>query len=286
MYTFRNIIKSDAAQVLGSSDPQPSERLLRRVPRTRIAIAPVEPEEETPYRLTGVVRRNEAALLAEVFELPVLEPAPAFPLAAPEPEPEEPVEPPPPPPPVDPDALKAEWDAAWEARMAEAVERARQEGREAGRAEAEEALRAEVEAAKAAFLEDAARLRDAWRAFMEKTEPMLAHLAFTTARAILDAPLPSDVKDFAARTLSRAVDRLAGEAPLRISLHPVDLLRLRESGLADELSAAHPGLEWDSDERLKEGDWIVQSPAAMIRHVKEELLDTLHARLGLPPLDD
>ncbi|WP_457651526.1 hypothetical protein [Rhodocaloribacter sp.] len=285
MHPFRNIIKSDAAQVLGSSDPQPSERLLRRVPHTRIAIAPVETEEETPYRLKGVVRRNEAALLAEAFELPALAPEPAFPLAAPEPEPEEPVEPPPPPP-VDPEALKAEWDAMWEARMAEAVERAREEGREAGRAEAEEAMRAEVEAAKAAFVEDAARLRDAWRAFMEKTEPLLAHLAFTTARAILDAPLPSDVKDFATRTLSRAVDRLAGEAPLRISLHPVDLLRLRESGLADELSEAHPGLEWDSDERLKEGDWIVQSPAAMIRHVKDELLDTLRARLGLSPLDD
>ncbi len=284
MHPFRHIIKSDAAQGLGSPPPEPSEQMLRRIPRTRIAIAPVETQEETPHHLRGVVRRNEAALLAEAFELPVLAPEPAFPLAAPEPEPEEPVEPPPPPP-VDAEALKAEWDAVWEARMAEAVERARQEGRETGRAEAEEALRDEVEAAKAAFIEDAARLRDAWRAFMEKTEPMLAHLALTTARTILDAPLPSDVKDLATRTLSRAVDRLAGETPIHISLHPVDLLRLRESGLADELSAAHPGLEWDSDERLKEGDWVVQSPAAMIRHIKEELLDTLRARLGLPPLD-
>ncbi len=284
MHTLPRIIKSDQAQVFEAPEALASERLQRRIPRARIAVAPVEAQEETPYRLSGVVRRNEAALLAEPFELPVLAPDPEFPPAAPEPEPEEPVEPPPPPP-VDPEALKAEWDAAWQARMTEAVEQARKEGYDAGRAEAEEALRAEVASAKAAFVADAARLQEAWRAFMEKAEPMLAHLAFTTAGAILDAPLPTDVKDLATRALSRAVDRLAGEAQLRISLHPVDLLRLRESGLADELSAAHPGLEWDSDERLREGDWIVQSPAAMIRRVKEELLETLRERLGLPPLD-
>ncbi|GIV59770.1 MAG: hypothetical protein KatS3mg043_0859 [Rhodothermaceae bacterium] len=258
----------------------------RRIPAAQVLDRALPPPGATgpPPR---IIRREAARRLAEPFEVPLLTAEPAFPL----PQPEKPAADDLPASTEALEALRARWEAeqeeAFARRLAEAVERARAEGYDAGYWEAEQALRREFEASRAALREDVARLKACWQSFLEKVEPLLGHLAFTIAQTILDAPLPTELKDAGTRSLSAAIDRLAGEAPLAVRLHPVDLLRLRESGLLDEVAAAHPGLTWDSDESLQEGDWIVESPAAMIRHVKAELLETLRRRMGLDdPGDD
>ncbi|RMF71403.1 MAG: hypothetical protein D6740_06830 [Alphaproteobacteria bacterium] len=238
-------------------------------------------------RRARVIPREAARVLAAPFEVPVLAAAPSFPL----PElPEESEEDEPRVSAEDLEQLRAQWaaeqEAAFERRLEAAVEQARSEGYEQGYRDAEEALRATVDADRAALREDMRRLREAWQSFIGQTEPLLAHLAVTMAQSILDAPLPPEVREVATRALSAAVDRIAGDPPLTIHVHPVDLLRLRETGLLQELSAEHPGLQWDSDESLREGDWIVESPAAMIRHLRDELLHEFQQRLGLSPLDD
>ncbi len=260
------------------SEAEAEKSPLRRIPVSLIRASEAEALQED-YKRRHVVRREEARVLARAFELPILEFEPAFPLPAP---PEPPAAPEPPP---DLETLKATWDAAWQARLEEATETARKEGFEKGYAEAEAALREEVEKDRAALAETASHLQDTWRQFMVKTEPLLSHLAFTMAQAILDAPLSNDVKELSTRALSQAVDKLSQDPPLQISVHPVDLLRLRETGIVDQLEASFECLQWDSNDTLKEGDWIVQSPVAMVRHLKEELLHTLRERLSLPPLE-
>lgn len=290
MAPYRSVIKSGLIhQEVREDAPLPVYKA-HRIPRARIEVRRTTEEEgenEQPAGRMGLVRRREAARLAVPFDPPSFtsEP-PSRPMPEEETPAPDPSDEPEAVPPVNLEAMKAEWEAEWEARMAKAVAEAREEGREAGRTEAEREFREELESNRAAFREEAARLREQWRVFLEKAEPMLAHLAFTTAQTILDAPLPEEITELATRALSRAVDQLAASPPLRISLHPVDLLRLRESGLIDELTAEHSGIEWDSDEQLREGDWIVQSPSAMIRHIKSELLHSLRARLDLPALDD
>lgn len=269
--------------------PPPDERLPveeripmpRRIPGALVAQTETPPEEDC-FGHRRIFRKDEARMLVQAFELPVLDFEPAFPL------PEVREAPPPPPPEPEPDveAVKAALEAEWQARLDEAVAAARDEGLAEGRAEAEAALRAEVDAARDAFAEAADKLQQAWEQYMAKTEPLLSHLAFTMAQAILDAPLSHDVKELSARALSQAVDRLAHTPPLQISIHPVDLLRLRETGIVDQLEGAYESLRWDPNEDLKEGDWVVQSPVAMVRHLKEELLHTLRERLTLPRLDD
>lgn len=186
---------------------------------------------------------------------------------------------PPPPAPIDP---------------AEAFE----DGRQAGRAERDEevdALRAEVDrltaaldeatataAERATFAERAAeRLSTEWTEAIRRTEPQLVSLAIETAEALLDAPLSPEQRTAADRAVAVAVDGVAGEAPLVVALHPVDLLHLQESGLADSLSGAHPGLRWEPDGTFAEGDWSVSTSDAAIRRVRADMVAALRNRLGL-----
>jgi len=278
----QHIFKYEKVSVAARKNASSDESTHRRVPAHLVDLWDESETEPTPPA-GHVLRRSEADVLARVFELPILETAPSFPLAkslgtslgeeGPDRLPDE------------VRALKAKWDAEWQKRLDKAVDAARQEGHDAGYADAESKLLENLTEAKEAFVEDATKLKGVWEAFIRKTEPMLAHLAFTMARTILDAPLSPDIQKVVARTLSDAVDQLAGDPPIRISLHPVDLLRLRESGLVDELEATHKGLQWDPVDAMDEGEWVAHSPVAMIRHVKDELLHMLRLRLGLPPLD-
>lgn len=186
---------------------------------------------------------------------------------------------PPPPAPVDPD---------------EAFE----DGRRAGLAERDgevEALRAEVDRLtaaldeatatadeRAAFAERAAeRLSAGWAEAARQAEPQMAALALETAEALLGAPLSPEQRAAADRAIAVAVDTVAGEGPLVVTLHPVDLLHLQEAGLAESLSGAHPGLRWEPDGTFAEGDWSVSTSDAAIRRVRADMVAALRTRLGL-----
>lgn len=177
---------------------------------------------------------------------------------------------------------------------AEALDAAFEAGREAGRAgrddevaalradverlEAEAAARAEADAATGRAAE---RLAGLWEGGIRGLEPALAALAIETAEALLSAPLSGAQRAAADQALAEAVDAVAGAAPLSVRLHPVDLLHLQESGLADALSRSHGGLRWEPDNTLAEGDWTATTPEAAVHRLTRPMLGALRERLGV-----
>mgnify|MGYP001220138896 CR=1 FL=1 len=126
-----------------------------------------------------------------------------------------------------------------------------------------------------------AQLRQRWHEFIEDSKPVLLEIAVDVAEALLDAPLPESIRGASARAIAEAVEELAGTGTLTVSLHPVDYQRLQEKGLIDQLNANHErSLRWHPDPERPEGDWSVESPAAVIRHYKSEILDTVDQLLG------
>ena len=79
------------------------------------------------------------------------------------------------------------------------------------------------------------------------------------------------------------MDALAGDAPLSVIVHPVTLLHLQETGLADSLQGAHPRLRWEPDNTIAEDDWAASTPEAAIRRIRDSMLASLRERLGLEP---
>ena len=58
--------------------------------------------------------------------------------------------------------------------------------------------------------------------------------------------------------------------------------RVQESGLAGALDDTHPGLRWEADAGLDEGDWAVSTADAAVRRVRTAMVAALRERLGLP----
>jgi|GEM_PF-4119951 len=200
----------------------------------------------------------------------------------------------------DPGAVD-EARAAVEAARAEGYAAGADDGAAAARAEADveiAALRAEADRlagavaaaeaaadeARARAAEAAARLEAAWDAGVRALEAPLAALAVAVAEGVLEAPLSDAQQEAAHAALAEAVDAVAGTAPTTIAMHPVDLLRLQEGGLADALGAAHPALRWESDAHLAPGDWTVETPEAAVHRLRAPMLTALRERLGLPDL--
>lgn len=269
----------DAADLL-------SERSLR-IPSERVVV-PTPPGDEDAYRLAGVLRGTTSE---HVREVPALEAefVSDFPLPddvsaglrarAPQPEPEP--DPEPEPPPVDVAALRAEWEAEWQARRDEAVAAARAEGVAEGRAAALHELEQEHQARLDAFAADAAHLQTQWTELMKQAEPRLADLALAVAQSFVEGPLPDYLRAIPVRALSDAVERLAAEPPVEVTLHPVDLLRMQESGLLDQLTHGLAGVRVMPNPEIKPGEWIVQSAAAAVRSVRAELMEQVRRQLGL-----
>jgi hypothetical protein len=176
-----------------------------------------------------------------------------------------------------------------------------EDGRQAGRADRDaevEALEAEVArleaaladaesaaGAHAATVDDAAeRLSGLWAEAVEALQPTLASLAIETAEAVLAAPLSDPQRAATEAAVAEAVDALASEGPVVVTLHPVDLLRIEEAGLAASLAGAHPGLRWEPDVSLAEGDWTAATSVATVRRIRDEMLAGLRGRLGLDAL--
>ena len=144
------------------------------------------------------------------------------------------------------------------------------------------AAEAEVASGEALRTETADRLAALWAEAARQMEPALAALAIETAEALLRAPLSPDQRAAADRAIADAVDALSTNGPLIVSLHPVDLLHLQESGLADALATAHPTLRWEPDDARAEGDWTASTSEAAIRRIRTDLIGGLRERLGLP----
>jgi flagellar assembly protein FliH len=179
------------------------------------------------------------------------------------------------------DDMLAERDQEWEVRLQQAVAQAREYGFAQGSADTAAKLEADFHDRQQVLVADLKQLRTRWDDYLERLEPAIAELSFEIAQAVLDAPLPPNVKGVAARAISEAVEQMAGSAPIEILIHPVDFLRLQESGVVEQLESLHSGLRWEPRPDMKQGEWVVQSPSMTVRRLEEELLGTLRSRLGL-----
>ena len=136
-----------------------------------------------------------------------------------------------------------------------------------------------------AFVQHTAeRLSEQWTGAIRAIEPTLAAMAIDVAEAVLEAPLADRQRDATDRAIADAVDTLAGDAPLSVIVHPVTLLHLQETGLAESLSGAHPRLRWEPDNTIAEDDWAASTPEAAIRRIRVAMIADLRERLGLEPL--
>lgn len=177
----------------------------------------------------------------------------------------------------------------------DALEEAFERGREAGLRERQDevaALQEEtvrlaqdlkegIEDQKAFVQRTADRLAEQWQDAIHALEPTLAAIALDVAEAVLDAPLADAQRTAADRAIAEAVDTLATDAPLSVAVHPVTLLHLQETGLAESLAGAHPRLRWDPDNTMAEDDWAASTPEAAIRRIRTAMLTGLRDRLGL-----
>jgi flagellar assembly protein FliH len=252
-----------------------------RIPSNSIHVADVDGETGDRGKVVRarVVRKVDAAMAAHPYELDVTELSPgAFDRQISEKQPEKQ---PNLPTVKSPEEVLAEHDQQWEVRLQQAVSAAREDGYARGSADAAARLETDFRDQHQALLADLKYLQSRWDEFLEKLEPALAELSFDIAQAVLDAPLPQNVKGVATRAITEAVEQMAGSAPIEILIHPVDFLRLQESGVVEQLESLHTGLRWEPRPDMKHGEWVVQSPTMTVRRLEEELLGTLRSRLGL-----
>ncbi|ACY47686.1 hypothetical protein [Rhodothermus marinus] len=275
------------------SDPRRAARMPEepaRRPPPRLHRNQVQPaaqdaaEETTEFRHRGLLRRAQA-IQAQPVELSQEVWTSEDDVWRVEPEPEQSSEEAPASA-LDETALRAAIEAEWQERLEEAVSQARAEGEAAGRAAAEAEWAPRLQALQEQLARELERLRQAWADHTRQLEPLLVELALEVAETLLDAPLPESIRGVSARTLTEAVEQLARSVPLEISMHPVDFLRLQEQGVIAQLESRHPDLHWDLNPGLSEGDWIVQTPTAMQRRIRQEMLERLRQRLGLTPHSD
>ena len=180
-------------------------------------------------------------------------------------------------------ALEEAFEAGRQEALAESADRiAALEAELAQLAEARDAADQEAHAQAESVRQSAERLGALWAQGVRELEPMLAALAVEAAEAVLEAPLSEAQRSAAGRALSTAIDTVAGGPAVTVSLHPIDLLRVQESGLAGALDETHADLRWEADAELAEGDWAVSTDEAAVRRVRSAMIAALRERLGLP----
>lgn len=185
-------------------------------------------------------------------------------------------------------ALEAEWSAKVEEAATEAWQEGFQSGYDVGYEDGFDDAKAKVGAQMdkevEALANDVVQLKSLWEQYIEESEPALVELAVEVAEAVLDTPLPDSVRGASARAIAEAVEDLANAGSLTVTLHPVDYQRLQEKGMLDQLNANHEQtLHWNPDPEHAEGDWSVESPTALVRHHKDEILRAVKQRLGIDP---
>ena len=179
------------------------------------------------------------------------------------------------------EAFKQEIDAEWQTRLQEAVENAKKEAFEEGFNSAKGALEKETELSKKEFEKGLDRFKESWENYLKRSETILMQIALKITQFIIDVPLPKKFSDITENVLNEALDQLSQDTPLTLSLNPLDLLRLQESGMMGVISEKFPALRWDPQPNLKEGNWIIQTPKQAIRRISDELLYHLKDQFGI-----
>lgn len=179
--------------------------------------------------------------------------------------------------------LRANWEEEHQEHLEKQISEARADGYEEGYQAATEEVEEEIQALTSILTDATNRIESEWTDFFEEIEPLLGKLAFDIAERILDAPLPEEIYEGVTAAIHDAVDELSGEIRTDITIHPADFMRIKESGLLEQLENAYDSLHWHSDPELEQrGDWIVETPKAAIRHLQEELLQDVERTLELP----
>lgn len=179
------------------------------------------------------------------------------------------------------DSFEERIGAEWQEKLDKAVEVAQKSGFEEGYNQAKEQYEKKVELSKNEFKQGLERFRESWENYLKRSEATLLSIAMEITQFIIDVPLPQKFSDITQRVLNEALDQLASDTPLTLSLNPLDLLRLQESGMLDVMMDKFSALRWDPQPTLKEGNWIIQTPKQAIRRISDELLEHLKDQFGL-----
>ena len=177
--------------------------------------------------------------------------------------------------------LKATLEEEWQQKVDEAVENAQKVAFDEGYNRAKEQFEKKAENSKKEFERGLDRIKESWENYLKRSETILMQIALDITQFIIDMPLPKQYSDITERILNDALDQLSRETPLTLSLNPLDLLRLQESGMMDVIKDKFPALRWDPQPTLKEGNWIIQTPQQAIRRISDELLHHLKDQFGL-----
>ena len=177
--------------------------------------------------------------------------------------------------------LKRQLEQEWQKKLDEEVERAKESAFEEGYNRAKDQFEQKVENSKKEFEKGLDRIKESWENYLKRSEAILMQIALEITQFIIDIPLPKQYSDITESVLNDALDQLSRETPLALSLNPLDLLRLQESGMMDVLKEKFPALRWDPQPTLKEGNWIIQTPQQAIRRISDELLHHLKGQFGL-----
>ncbi len=256
---------------VGASGAEPADASILettfRIPRTQVVLQ--SSEEPAPFRHGARLGREATVLIGQPVEVG--------------PKPLERVKPPstaqhrvePAEPTIE------EIERRWSERLELARREARAEGVAEGRAEAGTAYEKELTELRRSFAADLQAVHQSWETFLRRAEPWILQLSFRVAGAILDAPIPDDVRRISERAVANAVESMVDGIPLEVVLHPVSFLRIKESGIYEQLSSNNGKLRWRTNTDLRQNEWIVQSQRAVTRRLESELIDRLQHELSL-----
>ena len=177
--------------------------------------------------------------------------------------------------------FRLQLEQEWAEKLAAAVDGAKEAAFEEGYARAKETFEKKAENSKREFEKGLDRIKESWENYLKRSETILMQIALEITQFVIDIPLPKQYTDITERVLNNALDQLGRETPLSLSLNPLDLLRLQESGMMDVIKDKFPALRWDPQPTLKEGNWIIQTPKQAIRRISDELLHHLKDQFGL-----
>lgn len=179
------------------------------------------------------------------------------------------------------EALRKEWDLAWQEKIEATEKETRIEAFARGYEAAKEELQSKVDQSQKDFHAGLGRLQETWDSLIKRSETLLLEIALEIVEFLVDAPLPDRFTHATERALLEALELLSRDVPISLSLNPVDLLQLQESGILAHIKDQFPSIRLDPQTTLKEGNWIVQTPRQAIRRVSDELLANLRDQFGL-----
>ena len=177
--------------------------------------------------------------------------------------------------------IQDEWERDWQDKLELAVKVATDEGIKRGYEEAQAELVQQREKIKEEFNTSLKQFQESWDNYIKRSETLLLRIALEITQFIVDIPLPGHYSDITERILNETLDQLSRDTPLTLSLNPLDLLRMQESGVMELIKEQFSGIRWDPQPNLKEGNWIIQTPRQAIRRITDELLDNLKNQFGL-----